>query len=85
MRPTHGADRVPGRHYYQLVRELARRAVAQRPARMDDVVVLEPVVELTQHARGIRTRFNRLTCIARFQSAWCGAPDRRRELSSDWI
>jgi hypothetical protein len=40
------------------VSELARRLVAQRPVRVDCVVMLEPDVELAQHSYGIGARTN---------------------------
>src|SRR5438270_6205921 len=50
MRSTHSADRVLGRLSHELSPELARRTVAQRFVRMHAVVMLEPGVELAQHA-----------------------------------
>src|ERR1041384_2417513 len=56
MRATHSADRVLGRLSHELSPELARRTVAQRLVRMHAVVMLEPSVELTQHAGRVRLR-----------------------------
>jgi|SRR5271170_2517854 len=56
MRSTHGADRVLGRLVDELLAELARQAVAKRLVRMHRVVVLEPAVELAQHAGGVGPR-----------------------------
>jgi hypothetical protein len=53
MRSTHSADSVLGRPLHHLFPELARRAVAQRLVRMHAIVILEPRIELTQHAGAI--------------------------------
>src|SRR5436190_120957 len=50
MRSTHRADRVLGRFLEDLFPELTRRAVAQRFVRMHAVIMLEPAIELAQHA-----------------------------------
>ena len=56
MRSTHSADRVPGCLLHHSFPELARREITQRAMGVDVVVMLEPRIELAQHASRIGFR-----------------------------
>ena len=56
MRSTQSADRILGRLLHDVFPELVWRAVAQRLVRMHAVVMLEPRIELAQHAGRIGSR-----------------------------